>query len=135
MVQMFTLRGINIGVRKSLAGIAKVFGGIGERLSHDMPKSLERYAKDFGEVRQRLWGGVPKTLGSQTLYHAAPCFVPSGIILCTMRRGAINGVAPQQKKDSTFRVKSFSVVDIYVLFLQSLSKNRFNQFATIVVGI
>ena len=113
MVQMFTLRGINIGVRKSLG----------------------RYAKDFGEVRQRLWGGVPKTLGSQTLYHTAPYFVPSGIILCTMRRGAINGIAPQQKKDSTRKVKSFSVVDIYVLFLQSLSKNRLNQFATIVVGI
>ena len=76
MAQMFTLRGINIGVRKSLG----------------------RYAKDFGEVRQRLWGGMPKTLGSQTLCHAAPYFVPSGITHCTMRRGAINGIAPHKKR-------------------------------------
>ena len=91
MVQMFALRGINIGVRKSLAG--------------------------------------------QMLYHGASSIVPSGIIHCTMRRGAINGIAPHKKKDLTFRVKSFSVVDIYVLFLQSLTKNRLNQFTTIVVGI
>ena len=113
MVQTFTLRGIDLV----------------------SPKSLGRYAKDFGEVRQRLWLILRKSFAVQMLYHAAPYFVPSGIILCTMWRGAINRVAPQQKKDSTRKVKSFSVVDIYVLFLQSLSKNRLNQFATIVVGI
>ena len=80
MVQMFTLRGINIGVRKSLAGIAKVFGGIGERLSHGLPKSLERYAKDFGEVCQRLWGVKHCTMRLHTLYHRASYFVPCGVV-------------------------------------------------------
>jgi len=135
MVQMFTLCGINIGVPKSLGRYAKDFGEVCQRLWGGTPKTLGRYAKDFGKVCQRLWEVKHCTMRLHTLYHAAPYFVPSGIILCTMRRGAINGVAPQQKKDSTRKVKSFSVVDIYVLFLQSLSKNRLNQFATIVVGI
>ena len=79
MVQMFALYGANL----------------------ISPKSLGRYAKVFGEVRQRLWGGVPKSLGSQTLYHAAPYFVPSGIIHCTMRRGAIYHAATKFVADNS----------------------------------
>ena len=97
MVQTFKLRGANL----------------------ISPKSLGRYAKVFGEVRQRLWGGVPKSLGSQTLYHAAPYFVPSGIIHCTMRRGAINGIAPHKKKDLTFRVKSFFLLWVYMFYFSN----------------
>ncbi len=64
-------------------------------------------AKDFRMVCQRLWLILRKTLVGQMLYHGAYSIVPSGIIHCTMRRGAINGIAPHKKKDLTFRVKSF----------------------------
>ena len=48
MVQMFTLRGINIDVRKSFAALAKVFRKVFQSLSLRSPKSLADIAKDFG---------------------------------------------------------------------------------------
>ena len=55
MAQMFALRGINIGVRKSLAGIAKDFGRCRERLSHGLPKTFADIAKDFGRANVVPW--------------------------------------------------------------------------------
>ena len=48
MVQMFTLRGINIGVRKTFAVLAKVFRKVFQSLSLRSPKSLADIAKVFG---------------------------------------------------------------------------------------
>ena len=96
MVQTFTLRGIDLV----------------------SPKSLGRYAKDFGEVRQRLWLILRKSFAVQMLYHAAPYFVPSGIILCTMWRGAINRVAPQQKRIRPERSNPF-LLWIYMFYFSN----------------
>ena len=80
MVQMFTLRGINIGVRKSLGRYAKDFGEVCQRLWGGTPKTLGRYAKDFGEVCQRLWGVKHCTMRLHALYHRASYFVPCGVV-------------------------------------------------------
>ena len=78
MVQMFALRGINIGVRKTLADAAK----------------------DFRMICQRLSLILRKTLAGQMLYHGASSIVPSGIIHCTMRRGAIYHAATKFVADN-----------------------------------
>ena len=71
MAQTFTLRGINIGVRKSFANAAKVFRKVCERLSLILRKSL-------------AW---------QMLYHRASYIIPYSIMYYTFEHRTINHIA------------------------------------------
>ena len=71
MAQTFTLRGINIGVRKSFANAAKVFRKVFQRLSLILRKSLE-------------W---------QMLHHRASYIIPYSIMYYTFEHRTINHIA------------------------------------------
>ena len=84
MAQMFTLRGINIGVRKSFANVAKVFGKVCQRLSLILRKSL-------------AW---------QMLYHRASYIIPYSIMYYTFEHRTINHIARKFITDKGNKIPS-----------------------------
>ena len=84
MVQTFTLRGINIGVRKSFANAAKVFRKVFQRLSQYQRKSLE-------------W---------QMLHHRASYIIPYSIMYYTFEHRTINHIARKFIADKGDKITS-----------------------------
>ena len=84
MAQMFTLRGINIGVRKSFAALAKV----------------------FRKVFQSLWLILPKSLAWQILYHRASYIIPYSIMYYTIEHRTINHIARKFIADKGDKITS-----------------------------
>ena len=75
MVQTFTLRGINIGVRKSFAALAKVFRKVFQRLSLRSPKSFADIAKVFGMANVIPYSTIYYTIEHRTIKHIARKFI------------------------------------------------------------
>ncbi|MBR4301425.1 MAG: hypothetical protein IKT84_05855 [Bacteroidales bacterium] len=75
MVQTFTLRGINIGVRKTFAALAKVFRKVFQSLSLRSPKSLAWYPKDFGMANVIPYSTIYYTIEHRTINHIARKFI------------------------------------------------------------
>ena len=84
MVQTFTLRGINIGVRKSFANAAKV----------------------FRKIFQSLWLILPKSLAWQILYHRASYIIPYSTIYYTIEHRTINHIARKFITDKGNKISS-----------------------------
>ena len=84
MVQTFTLRGINIGVRKTFAALAK----------------------DFRKVFQSLSLILRKSLAWQMLYHRASYIIPYSIMYYTFEHRTINHIARKFIADKGDKIPS-----------------------------
>ena len=118
MVQTFTLRGINIGVRKSFAALAKVFRKVFQRLSLRSPKSFADIAKVFGMANVIPYSTIYYTIEHRTINHIARKFITDK---CRYDPN-------QTKRMVQLQYKAWDIYSIMVTFRNYLkNSNRFGK--------